>query len=60
MSSIDPIAAMNAAVISVGNGEADEIEMEWRTESIDGNETVLSITVRRHVRHIHIDGSDNA
>jgi hypothetical protein len=53
---IDPLAAMKAACLQIGDGDADEIELEWRTTSEDridqpGMETVLTITVRREVRH---------
>lgn len=53
---IDPMAAMYAALEAVAEGKAAEIELEWRTTSEDridqpGTETVLTITVRREVKH---------
>lgn len=56
---VDPITAMNAAVISVGNGEAGEIELEWWTENEDQTTTHLIITIRREVRHIKLGGDSN-
>jgi hypothetical protein len=53
---IDPMAAMYAALESIAEGKAAEIELEWRSTSEDridqpGVETVLIITVRREVKH---------
>jgi hypothetical protein len=54
---IDPMAAMYAALEAIADGKAAEIELEWRTTSEDridhpATETVLTITVRREVRHL--------
>lgn len=53
---IDPMAAMYAALEAIAEGKAAEIELEWRSVSEDrvdqpGVETVLTITVRREVKH---------
>lgn len=50
------MAAMYAALEAIAEGKAAEIELEWRSTSEDridqpGVETVLTITVRREVKH---------
>jgi hypothetical protein len=49
---IDPLAAMQAACLSVANGDAAEVEIEFTQPfgNMDAEER-LTITVRREVRH---------
>lgn len=59
---VDPLVALPSACLAIADGEANEIEMEWRTTSEDridqpGVETVLTITVRREVRHLTMSGT---
>lgn len=58
---IDPLAAMRAACLAVSEGEANEIEMEWRrpTDALGENEETLLITVRREVRHINVQRQED-
>lgn len=48
---IDPLPAMFAAVDAVERGDIGELELEWTTEDFLGNNTRLTITVRREVKH---------
>lgn len=51
---VDPLAAMAAACIAVGNGDSNEIELCW-SRPVDGlTEETLTITVRREVRHFQM------
>lgn len=56
---IDPLSALRAACIAVADGEAGEIELEWRTSRDDavdqpGVEETLTIVVRREVKPFHV------
>lgn len=51
---VDPLAAMAAACIAVGNGDANEIELCWCRPLDNDLEETLTITVRREVRHFNL------
>ncbi len=48
---VDPMAAFYAAVTAVENGEIGEVEIEFRAISESEEELVMSISVRREIRH---------
>jgi hypothetical protein len=54
---IDPLAAMQAACIAIGNGEAAEIELEWNDVTPDGIERRMTIYVRKTVKHFQLPPS---
>jgi len=51
---VDPLAAMAAACIAVGNGDANEIELCWSRPLDSVSDESLTITVRREVRHFNL------
>lgn len=51
----DPMAAFYAAVTAVENGQVGEVEIEYRSMDREENETLMSIVVRKEVRHFIYD-----
>ena len=47
----DPMTAFYAAVTAVENGQVGEVEVEARYVDPDESEMILTMTVRREVRH---------
>ncbi len=56
---VDPMAAFYAAVTAVENGEVGEIELEYRFTTPTDYEVIMTVFVRREVRHLvsnpHLD-----
>ena len=52
---VDPMAAFYAAVTAVENGQVAEVEVEYR-QSDGENESVLTMSVRREVKHFSMSG----
>ncbi len=48
---VNPMTAFYAAVAAVENGAIGEIELEYRFMAENDDETVLTMVIRRDVRH---------
>jgi len=53
------MAAYYAAITSVSEGHAEEVEIEHRISEENGREETLCVTIRRKVKHYSLSTGDD-